>query len=215
MNDSFLDDISLIDEKAQFEHPIVRADEPLDEQETDINVHPPYTAVQLAKWCGVGDATIRNRWFDWLLKVAPEPLLKEGKGYSELARTLFLEFKEIPQNNREEWVTEAKARYAQEWSSVGIIEGELMPQSVGGALATIQSSNTDAALALAEEMEAALNFGTQLDEVEAEFSQAELEAMRLRGARRGIMQFKVEAQAAADTYNQLRQKSMGLGAQSE
>ena len=168
-----------------------------------------YSSADLAQELGVGESTVRTRWFDWIAQVAPTSTLKESRGYTELARTLFHEFAGVEKRDRAQWVTEAKTRYAHEWETVGVVEGELMPESVGGALSTIQTSNSDAALALAEEMEAALNFGNQLGEVEAEFSEAELEAMRLRGARRGIMQFKVEAQAAADTYNQLRQKSMG------
>lgn len=168
-----------------------------------------YTSVQLGEQFGVSEATIRNRWFEWIAKVAPEPLLKDGSGYTELARTLFEEFSTVKKRERDRWVTEAKAHYAQEWGSAGVIEGELIPQSVGGALAMLQSNNADASLALAAEMEEALGFNTQLDLVEAEFSEAELEALRLRGARRGILQFKIEAQATTDTYNQLRQKSMG------
>ena len=168
-----------------------------------------YSSADLAQELGVGESTVRTRWFDWIVQVAPKSTLKEARGYTELARTLFHEFAQVQKRERAQWVSEAKSRYVQEWETVGAVEGELMPESVGGALSTIQSSNSDAALALAEEMEAALSFGNQLGEVDAEFSQAEIEAMRLRGARRGIMQFKVEAQAAADTYSQLRQKSMG------
>ena len=167
-----------------------------------------YTAVQLGEQFGVSEATIRNRWFEWISKVAPEPLLKQGSGYTNLAWTLLEEFAQVEKRDREAWVTDAKVRYSKEWGNAGVIEGELMPQSVGGALATLQASNADAALALALEMEQALGFNAQLDLVESEFSDAELEAIRLRGARRGIAQFKIEAQAAADTYNQLRQKSM-------
>ncbi|MEM7770798.1 MAG: hypothetical protein AAF327_09830 [Cyanobacteria bacterium P01_A01_bin.37] len=167
-----------------------------------------YSSTELAEELGVSESTIRTRWFDWLTKVVPQTLLKESQGYTDLARTLFQEFSAVEKRDRQQWVMEAKARYAEEWRSLGVIEGELMPQSVGGALATIQSSNVDAAIALAEEMEAALTFGNQLGEIEEEFSHSEIEAMRLRGARRGILQFKVEAQAAADTYNQLRQKGL-------
>lgn len=206
MNDSFLDDINLSDEKIQLEQTIVRTDKQIDGQKTDINVYPPYTAVQLAEWCGVGDATIRNRWFDWLLKVAPEPLLKEGKGYSELARSLFLEFKDIPQNKRNEWVTEAKARYVQEWGSAGIIEGELMPVEVGSALATLQQGNSDLATLLAQEMEEAIAFSGQLEDIEADFSAAELEEMKMQGALRGVKRFKIMKQAELKTFNELRQK---------
>lgn len=175
-------------------------------QESNSFVHPPYTGVQIASWCGVSEATIRNRWFEWIQRVAPAAVLKEGKGYSELARSLFLEFKSIPQNKRDEWVMDAKARYSQEWGSVGIIEGELVPDEVGGALANLQQGNQDLAMQLAQEMEEAIAFSDQLDDIEADFSAAELEEMKMQGALRGVKRFKIMKQAEIQTFTQLRQK---------
>ena len=59
-----------------------------------------YTAVQLGEQLGVSDATIRNRWYQWIVQVAPEPLLKRGSTYTELARTLFDEFSRVKHADR-------------------------------------------------------------------------------------------------------------------
>ncbi|MBE9064916.1 hypothetical protein [cf. Phormidesmis sp. LEGE 11477] len=64
-----------------------------------------YTAAEVAAEHGVSDATVRNRWFDWLLKVAPERLLKEGKSYTQLASDLFASFAPVDKKERHAWVT--------------------------------------------------------------------------------------------------------------
>ena len=202
MADTFLDEMSL-ESSVQCND---QGNEHQNVHESNNVVHPPYTGVQISEWCSVSEATVRNRWFGWLLKVAPEVLLKEGKGYSELARSLFLEFKDIPQNKRDEWVLDAKARYAQEWSSAGIIEGELVPAEVGGALATLQQGNQDLAALLAKEREEAIAFGDQMEDIEAEFSAAELEEMKMQGALRGVKRYKIMKQAELQTFNELRQR---------
>lgn len=207
MRDTFLNEIETESDVQQN----VQVIEQLNVQETDAAIHAPYTAVQLSEQLGVSDATIRNRWFNWLLKVAPEPLLREGKGYSELARSLFLEFKDIPQNKRDEWVRDAKARYSQEWSSAGIIEGELVPAEVGGALATLKQGNVNLAELLAQEMDEAIAFSGQLEDIEADFSVAELEEMKIQGALRGVKRYKIMKQAEIKTFTELRQR----GTQSE
>lgn len=101
----------------------------------------PYSTVCLAQELKVSESTLRKRWFEWLLKVAPEPLLKMEGGYTELARTLFHEFSKVKQRDRKAWVTDAKARYSAEWSSAGVIDAELMPDEVGGTLALLNESN--------------------------------------------------------------------------
>lgn len=174
-----------------------------------VNEQAPYTSVQIAGHLEVSEATIRNRWFNWIAKVAPEPLLREGKGYSELARSLFAEFSQVPKNERNGWVEAARSRYAHEWASAGVIEGELMPGSVGGALALLEVSNTNNDALLREELGNLEDFLNQIDEVEADFSEAELQSFRMAGARRGIQRFKVETQAELETLNELRQRRMG------
>ena len=171
-----------------------------------IAVQAPYTSVQLAGMLGVSEATIRNRWFVWIAKVAPEPLLREGKGYSELARSLFVEFSQIPKNSRERWAEEARARYSQEWSNAGVIDAEWMPDEVGNALAVIDSNNRSLSSLLEQELQSLDLFLEQVDGVEADFSEAELQSFRLTGAKRAVQRFKVETQAELETLNQLRQK---------
>ena len=105
------------------------------------HVSARYTAQQIAQTHNVGESTVRTRWFDWLVKVTPAELLKDNAGYTELARTLFEEFAEIKHSDRNQWVVDTKARYAAEWSNAGVIEGELMPDSVSSALALHQTQN--------------------------------------------------------------------------
>ena len=169
----------------------------------------PYSAKYIADQLQVGESTIRTRWFEWLKKVAPEPLLKDKRGFTELARSLFTEFSQVPKNERDVWVEAARSRYAHEWASAGVIEGELMPDSVGGALALLEVSNASNSALLKEEMGSLENFLNQIGEVEADFSEAELQSFRMAGARRGIQRFKVETQAELETLNELRQRRMG------
>ncbi|MEM9485010.1 MAG: hypothetical protein AAGA83_15130 [Cyanobacteria bacterium P01_F01_bin.116] len=168
-----------------------------------------YTAQAIAQAHNVSDSTVRNRWFPWIAKVAPEPLLKEGKGYTELARSLFAEFAQVPKNERDVWVEAARSRYSHEWASAGVIEGELMPDSVGGTLALLEVSNAHNDALVKEELGNLEDFLNQIGEVEADFSDAELQSFRMAGARRGIQRFKVETQAELDTLNELRQRRMG------
>ena len=177
----------------------------------DVTAHSGghYTAQAIAQAHNVSDSTVRNRWFPWIAKVAPEPLLKEGKGYTELARSLFAEFSQIPKNERDLWVEAARSRYSHEWASVGVIDGELMPDSVGSALAVLQTNNNGLDALLKEEMGSLQAFLNQVDVAETDFSEAELESFRMAGARRGIQRFKVETQAELETLNGLRQQRMG------
>ena len=42
-----------------------------------------YTAQEIAQTHNVAESTVRTRWFEWLVKVAPAELLKDDRGYSE------------------------------------------------------------------------------------------------------------------------------------
>ncbi|MBE9068855.1 hypothetical protein IQ260_19610 [Leptolyngbya cf. ectocarpi LEGE 11479] len=167
-----------------------------------------YSAKQLADELDTKDSTLRTRWFPWLSKVAPEPLLKTKEGYTELARTLFLEFKDVATAERPAWVTDAKRRYSHEWESVGVIEGELMPESVGGALATLSNQHTSAELAIQQDLSDLEAFIDDINQAEANFSEAELATFRAAGTKRGIARFKIETQTEIDTVNLLRKKRM-------
>jgi len=168
-----------------------------------------YTAQQIAEENNVTDATVRNRWFTWICKVAPPALLKQGKSYTELAHTLFNEFAKVDKSERIAWVADAKARYSSEWGSVGVIDCEVMPDVVGGTLALLQTNLQASNNALSLELAEVTDFIGQLNAVDADYSQAELETWAANGAKKAVAQFKTEEIARAQTLNALRQKRMG------
>ncbi|MEM9156697.1 MAG: hypothetical protein AAGB13_16970 [Cyanobacteria bacterium P01_F01_bin.33] len=170
-----------------------------------------HTAQSIAAAYSVSDATIRNRWFPWLKKVAPESLLKSGKGYTDLARTLFGEFAEVKHGDRDTWVTSAKSRYSHEWASAGVIEGELVPEEVGSVLALRQTQTTALELSVAEQL---ANLEAMIDQVntaEVNLSETELRAATARGQKRAIVLHQAELQAELRTTNMLRERRMGGG----
>jgi hypothetical protein len=171
-----------------------------------------YTAQQIAsecsKVCKVSEVTIRTRWFDWIKKVAPEPLLKDTQGFTELAHALFAEFASVPKKQREQWVTEAKSRYAQEWSSDGIIDGELLPDEVGGALALLKTQTSSMQTQTDAERTSVETLIDQLIEIESDFSEGEIEEFRANGVRRGVTRFKIETQSELEAYNALKKRRM-------
>lgn len=168
-----------------------------------------YSAQQIANELEKSESTVRTRWFPWLLKVAPCPLLRDDAGYTELARTLFSEFAKVEQRDRPEWVLEAKQRYSQEWACAGVIEGELMPEEVGGTLALMQSSNLAVQAEIDLQLSELKDFISQLNSAEASLSQQELAAFRQAGIQRGLAQFQIETQAQQQVVNMLRQQRLG------
>lgn len=176
-----------------------------------VHEHSPahYTAQQIAEAHDVSEVTVRTRWFNWLCKVAPAKLLKSDKSYSELAKALFDEFASVNKKERPAWVADAKTRYSSEWGNVGIIDCEVMPENVGHALALLQTNNDALQQSLLTELQDVESFVDQLGQVEANFSEAELQNFQVTGAKRGIVRFKIEAQAEAETLNALRQRRMG------
>jgi len=178
---------------------------------TDIPKHggARYTVQSIANAHNVAESTVRTRWFAWICRVAPAELLKDGQGYTELARSLFGEFAQLEKCDRTPWVTEAKTRYAKEWASAGVIDAELMPDSVSSALALRQSQTGAMTQATALELSELEDFVDQLVVTEADFSTAELAAFKAAGQRRGMIRFKVETQAEMDTYSTLKQRRMG------
>ena len=160
---------------------------------------------------GVKEVTIRTRWFEWLLKVAPEPLLKSGHLYTDLAAELFDDFAQKVKRERMDskaWVEDAKARFSHEWGNAGVIDGELMPQEVGNALALLQTQGSSLQTSYEQELAEIEALVEQLGEVEDDFSEAELNKFKAQGALRGLKRFKVETQAEIGTYSALRQKRM-------
>ena len=178
---------------------------------SDVSAHRGghHTAQSIAQTHNVSDSTVRNRWFAWLKKVAPESLLKTQQGYTDLARTLFDEFAQIEKCDRSQWVTDAKARYAHEWASAGVIEGELVPEEVGSVLALRQTQTTALELSVAEQM---ANLEAMIDQVnmaEVNLSDAELRAATVRGQKRAIVLHQAELQAELQTTNMLRERRLG------
>lgn len=175
-----------------------------------------YTARAIADKYFVKDVTIRTRWFDWLLKVAPEHALKDEKGYTQLAADLFEDYAVAvnrDQMKREDWVQRAQDRFAERLAQVEekVLEAELMddfvpPKEVGGALSTLQNQTSalnqflDAELAGIDRLIEEMGIATQ------ELSDAELEQAKAAGAARGAHRFKAEVVAETATYAALRQK---------
>lgn len=158
---------------------------------------------------GMKEVTIRTRWFEWLRRVTPEPLLKDGGRYTPLGIELFDDFAQRVKRdgmNSKAWIEDAKRRYSHEWSSAGVIDGELMPEEVGNALALIQTQGNALETTYQQEMADIQAFVEQLNTAEDDFSEAELQRFKAQGALRGVKRFKVETQAELGTYNALRQQ---------
>ncbi|NEP15455.1 MAG: hypothetical protein F6J97_00965 [Leptolyngbya sp. SIO4C1] len=177
----------------------------------DIRAHVAvhYSAQQIAQTHNVAESTVRTRWFDWINQVAPAGLLKDERGYSELARTLFDEFAQVEKRDRKQWVLDAKSRYSQEWAGAGVIEGELMPEEVGNVLALRQTQTTDIELAVAQQLQSLEGLIDQVNAAEGNLSQADLKAAVARGQQRAVMLYQAELQAELQTTNALRQRRMG------
>ncbi|MEO0884669.1 MAG: hypothetical protein AAFY54_01890 [Cyanobacteria bacterium J06648_10] len=187
---------------------------------TTINISPhdvqhtsrTYTAQEIADAHNAKSVTVRTRWFKWLEKVAPTALLKTDQGYTELANTLFFEFAKVDIKERHAWVADAKERYAREWQSVGVIDCETMPDNVGNTLALIQTNLETSNQNLSLELFEIGDFINQLNEADADFTQAEAESWAANGARKAVAQFKTEEVARAQTLNALRQQRIQGGA---
>lgn len=173
-----------------------------------------YTTQQLAEEFDVKTTTIGSWASRWLSQVAPETLLKEGKGtYTELAHTLLQEFARVDERERPAWVADAKQRYAAEWGSAGIIACEVMPNEVSSTLALMQTSNTSQQAAFALQLSEVESLIDSLNTADADFSTAELESFKIAGAQRAIKRFQIEAVTEAQTYEALRQKRLQRGEQ--
>ncbi|MEE4204490.1 MAG: hypothetical protein V2I45_12740 [Halieaceae bacterium] len=165
----------------------------------------PYAGKQLAEELKIGESTFRTRWLDWLLKVAPIELLKTDDGYTELARSLALEFQQVPNKkaNRDRWVAEAKARYSREFMPDGITP-QGVSEELGGALALLRDQGSKLQTAADEQLAELQALIESQAQVEDEFDQAEIAAMRAAGAKRGVMRFQIEAEQEDAAYYQLR-----------
>jgi hypothetical protein len=174
-----------------------------------------YTAQMIADRypeLAVKEVTVRTRWFDWLKKVAPEPLLKVDKGFTEFAAELFDDFVQnvkIGGQKPDKWVSEAKAHYSQEWGSAGVIEGELMPEGVSGTLALAQTT----AITMQQQGDASklklLQLIEQTRSAQSSLSQSQREIARQRGVNSAIDEFGIELEAKLETLSELRQQ-LGL-----
>ena len=174
-----------------------------------------YTTQSLAEEFGIKPTTVGSWTNRWLTQVAPESLLKQGKGiYTELAHTLMQEFARVDEKERPLWVADAKQRYAAEWGSAGVIDCEVMPDEVSGTLALMQTSNTSQQEEFALELSEVTGLIESLNTADADFTAAELESFKIAGAQRALKRYKIEAVTEAQTYEALRQKRLQGGAQS-
>ena len=167
-----------------------------------------YTAQQIAEAHNVSDSTIRNRWFEWICKVAPGELLKDKEGYTELGRTLFEEFASVEVCDRESWVEEARSRYSTEWESVGIFEGELVPEEVAQVLALRNTQTNALQTSVAAQLAAIEAMIDQVNTAELDLSEADVQAAAARGQKRAIALYQAEMTAELQTTNLLRQRRM-------
>ncbi|MFZ4677722.1 MAG: hypothetical protein ACOYM4_18880, partial [Nodosilinea sp.] len=103
----------------------------------------PYGGGQLAGELAIAESTLRTRWLPWLERVAPVELLKTEAGYTDLARSLALEFKQVPSKKaaREKWAAEAKQRYSREFSPNGLV-GPGGCDELGSALALVRQQGS-------------------------------------------------------------------------
>ncbi|MDB9529923.1 hypothetical protein PN498_28310 [Oscillatoria sp. CS-180] len=165
----------------------------------------PYAGKQLAAELTIGESTFRTRWLPWLQKVAPVELLKTDEGYTELARSLALEFKQVPSKKaqRDRWVSEAKERYSREFMPGGVTP-EGVSEELGGALALLRDQGGKLQTAADEQLQQLQALIESQSQVEAEFDAAEVESMRAAGMKRGVTRFQIETEAEDTAYYQLR-----------
>ena len=165
----------------------------------------PYTSAELADELAIAESTLRTRWLLWLERVAPVELLKTEAGYTDLARSLALEFKQVPSKKaaREKWAAEAKQRYSREFSPDGLV-GPGVCGELGSALALVRQQGSQMQQAGATNLEQLKALITQQGQVQADFDAAAVAAMRARGLNRGVQRFQIEAEAEDSTYFELR-----------
>lgn len=165
----------------------------------------PYSGAQLAGELAIAESTLRTRWLPWLERVAPIELLRTPEGYTDLARSLALEFKQVPSKKatREKWVSDAKRRYSGEFSLDGLIP-EGLPGELGSALALMRQQGSQMQQAGTTDLERLKALIVQQGQVQADFDEAEVAAMRARGLTRGLQRFEIEAEAEDSAYYELR-----------
>jgi hypothetical protein len=169
----------------------------------------PYTAIFLARENNIADVTLRTRWFPQLCNVAPENLLRADKGYTDLARQLFKDYAETVATGQlsvHAWIEQQKTAFAHEWAQaeVEIVTAELVPDEATTGLSLLKDTN----LSLQQQIEVQLlqlqQFAQTVDDMEAEFSEQDLEEIRMKGALRGMKKFQIERQAEIQAYHSLR-----------
>lgn len=189
---------------AQLPHGVIEA-ELLEADPPGIGHPAPYTATELAAELAIAESTLRTRWLPWIQKVAPVELLVSDAGYTELARSLFNEFAQLPAKKaqREAWVKAAKDRYSREFMPGGVTP-EGVCDELGSALALLSQQGSAMQTAADAQLAALQNLIQQQGQVEAEFDQAEIAAMRAAGAKRGVQRFQIESEMEDVAYYQLR-----------
>ena len=96
---------------------------------------------------------------------------------------------------------------------MGVIEGELMPDEVGGMLALQQTQVQTIELSVAQQLADLEAMIDQVNVAEVNLSDAELRAATARGQQRAIALHGAELQAELQTTNLLRQRRLNCGQQ--
>ena len=174
-------------------------------EESRIHHGEPFTVEELAHELNIASSTLRTRWFPWLLKVAPLELLRTDAGYTQLARSLFWSLASVNKSRkaREQWVSDAKAQYSREFMPNGVTPSGVSSE-LGGALALLRNQGNDMQSAADAQLLQLQQLIESQAQVEAEFDEAEIAAMRAAGAKRGVMRFQIEAEEEDAAYYQLR-----------
>ena len=105
--------------------------------------------------------------------------------------------------SREKWAAEAKQRYSREFSPDGLV-GPGVCGELGSALALVRQQGSQMQQAGTTDLERLKALITQQGQVQTDFDEVEVTAMRARGLTRGLQRFEIEAEAEDSAYFELR-----------
>jgi hypothetical protein len=155
------------------------------------------------------EGAIRTRWWDWVGQTCSTSFLKDSRGFTRLASDLFDDFATHCKYGSVKptvWVEDAKARFRDRLNQIshGAIDGELMPEEVGGVLAVAQNRVANLTQEASQGKQSLLAFIEQVKSARGSLSETEIEAARQRGAKRAVEKFQVELQVELQTDAELR-----------
>ena len=176
-----------------------------------------YKAKDLADEFGIASQTLSTRWYPWLLKVAEASLLKPNGRYTDLARDLFLDFKEqVKDQGIDAWVwVRATKENLVEAVAAAPLEPEIVPNDAETALATVgqttdlldeiifhfQESNQAAQMTAIE-----ISEGSAFQETES--LEQLLQAEALYGAKIGTLRYRARKTAENLTMQDLKRRDL-------